>query len=218
METPDALVLVSGGFDPYHDGHAEYIQKAAAFGPVVVALNSDAWLTRKKGSSFMSWEARRKIMLSVKGVVGVHPVKDDDGTVCEAIRALRPTIFAKGGDRTIDNTPEVHLCRQLGIKMMFGLGEKKNSSSELIARTWGTYEVLYEDEHFKVKKLVVKPKNSTSKQRHDKRSEVWVYPSGRVEKIQQREWHQLSNPANDPLEVIEVQTGTYFGEDDIERK
>lgn len=218
MEAPIPLILVSGGFDPLHDGHMEYLQKAAQYGPVVVALNSDAWLLRKKRYTFMpSWEARASVLQGVKGVVKVYAVDDSDDTVCEALKVLKPTHFAKGGDRTKANTPEVKLCEELGIEMIFGLGEKIRASSDLIKRKWGTYEVLLEDKAFKVKRLVVEPMSATSKQRHEHRSETWVYPDGQVKIVPAGAWHCLSNSSTLPLEVIEIQTGTYFGEDDIER-
>lgn len=214
----DEIVLVSGGFDPYHDGHAEYIHKASAFGPVVVALNSDSWLVNKKGAAFMPWEARKRVLLSVRGVESVYPVKDEDGTVCEAIRTLRPRIFAKGGDRGIDNTPEVSLCEQLGVKLMFGLGDKIRSSSELVERQWGDYRVIHEDENFKVKILRLKPGKATSLQYHLLRNEHWIDVDGdRHQFYKAGMTHRLENRGAKDRIVVEVQTGSYFGEDDIVR-
>lgn len=211
-------VLVSGGFDPLHAGHVEYIQKAAQYGKVIVALNSDVWLLRKKGSVFMHWEERRAILMALKGVVAIYPVKDDDGTVCEAIESLHPDYFANGGDRTIGNTPEVDSCEKHGVGMLFGLGNKIRSSSELVARQWGSYKVLHEDEDCKIKLLTVLPGKATSLQTHENRNEHWVYPkTNRYVFHRKKDKHQLENYTKEPLKIIEIQTGTYFGEDDIVR-
>ena len=87
-------VMVSGGFDPVHAGHIRMIRHAAQYGDVIVVANSDDWLHRKKGFIFMEWARRVEILNAIKGVVLVDSVDDSDGTVCEAIRRLRPTYFA----------------------------------------------------------------------------------------------------------------------------
>lgn len=126
-------VMVSGGFDPVHAGHIRMIRHAAEFGDVIVIANSDDWLFRKKGFVFMEWERRVEILNAIKGVVLVDSVDDSDGTVCEAIRRLKPTFFANGGDRGKTNTPEQSVCEELNIKLLWGIGgeEKVDSSSEL---------------------------------------------------------------------------------------
>ena len=129
------LVAVSGGFDPVHVGHVRMIAEAANHGDVIVIANSDAWLMRKKGYIFMTWEERQEILYNFKGVVDVLEGKDDDGSVCETLRHLKPDIFANGGDRKDINTPEVALCQELGIEMLWNMGgEKIQSSSELVAK------------------------------------------------------------------------------------
>jgi len=126
-------VMVSGGFDPVHAGHIRMIRHAAEFGDVIVIANSDDWLFRKKGFIFMEWERRVEILNAIKGVVIVDSVDDTDGTVCEAIRRLKPTYFANGGDRGKSNTPEQKVCEELGIELLWGIGgeEKLDSSSDL---------------------------------------------------------------------------------------
>ncbi len=127
------IVCVSGGFDIYHKGHADMIKHAATYGSVVVILNSDAWLVRKKGYNMLDWGHRCEIMNSIKGVCGVSAVDDSDGTVCEALERIRPDYFANGGDRKIGNTPELSLCKELGITPLFNIGgEKTASSSEIV--------------------------------------------------------------------------------------
>lgn len=128
-------VCVSGGFDPPHSGHAAYIEAASKFGDVVIILNSDEWLKKKKGYIFMPWDQRASVVGLWKGVTDVIPVDDRDGTVCDALRKLRPFAFCKGGDRTAENTPEVELCGHLGIELIWNCGGKKvASSSEIVER------------------------------------------------------------------------------------
>lgn len=128
------VVCVSGGFDPIHIGHVRMIQDAAKLGHVIVIANSDEWLIRKKGYAFMSYNERQEILYAIKGVVDVVEAKDDDNTVCETLRHLNPHIFANGGDRGDTNTPEMALCKELGIQMVWGMGgnDKPQSSSWLI--------------------------------------------------------------------------------------
>lgn len=127
-------VMVSGGFDPVHAGHIRMIRDAANFGDVIVVANSDDWLFRKKGFVFMTFEQRAEILNAIKGVILVDSVNDSDGTVCEAIRRLKPDFFANGGDRGRTNTPEVDVCKELNIELLWGVGGDKKlaSSSELV--------------------------------------------------------------------------------------
>jgi len=127
-------VMVSGGFDPVHAGHIKLIRAAAEHGDVIVIANSDEWLFRKKGFVFMDFEARALILNAIKGVILVDSVNDGDGTVCEAIRRHQPTFFANGGDRGRDNTPEQHVCEELGVKLLWSIGGDKKlaSSSDLV--------------------------------------------------------------------------------------
>jgi cytidyltransferase-like protein len=135
-EQKKPTVLVSGGFDPVHVGHIRMIREAGKYGDVIVIANSDEWLHRKKGFNFMDFKSRYEILDSIKGVIKVDSVNDDDGTVCDALRRHEPTYFANGGDRGKDNTPEVILCRELGIELLWGIGgnEKVASSSDLVRK------------------------------------------------------------------------------------
>jgi len=127
-------IMVSGGFDPVHIGHIKMIEEAAEWGDVIVVINSDNWLLRKKGYVFMPWSERAHIMRSIKGVTLVTGVDDIDGTVCNAIGYHAPDAFANGGDRKKENTPEMELCDELGIQMLWGVGgkDKPQSSSWLV--------------------------------------------------------------------------------------
>ena len=128
------LIAVSGGFDPVHIGHIRMIRDAARYGDVLVIINSDDWLMRKKGYVFMPWKERAEIMGNIKGVRIVTQVDDSDGTVCAALRRHKPDVFANGGDRKTQNTPEMNVCEELGIQMMWAIGgnDKPQSSSWLV--------------------------------------------------------------------------------------
>ena len=127
-------VMISGGFDPIHVGHVRMIQEAARYADgLYVVVNSDDWLMRKKGYVFMPWEERREIIEAISGVTSVHDVDDADGTVCEALKRVKPDYFANGGDRKSDNTPEVQVCKDLNIEMLWNVGGGKiQSSSDLV--------------------------------------------------------------------------------------
>ncbi|MDB4337393.1 adenylyltransferase/cytidyltransferase family protein [bacterium] len=132
-------IAVSGGFDPIHAGHVRMILEAAEIGAVTVIANSDKWLMRKKGYVFMPFEERAEILSSIRGVEMVVQGEDDDNSVCVSIKKLRKSIgldyFANGGDRKLENTPEVVLCDLLGIEMIWNCGGGKiQSSSELVKR------------------------------------------------------------------------------------
>lgn len=128
------IVAISGGFDPIHIGHVRMIQDARKLGNVIVFLNTDDWLKRKKGYEFMSWDERAEILLGMKGVKEVYSAMDDDNTVCEALKFYKPDVFANGGDRKIGKVPEYQVCEDLGIEMEFGVGgdDKPQSSSWLV--------------------------------------------------------------------------------------
>tara|TARA_R110000824_G_scaffold28264_16_gene95263 strand:- start:6648 stop:7088 length:441 start_codon:yes stop_codon:yes gene_type:complete len=132
-------IAVSGGFDPMHKGHVQMIREAAEYGSVIIILNSDDWLIRKKGYKFMSFEERAYIVGSIKGVTVVTNVDDSDGTVCSALERFKPDYFANGGDRYDSNTPEMKVCNKLGIKLLWNIGGGKiQSSSKLVDQAkWG---------------------------------------------------------------------------------
>ena len=137
------IVAVSGGFDPIHVGHLRMLQGAAKLGSLTVIINSDAWLERKKGYVFMPWEERAEIISAFECVDNVIEAKDDDKTVCESLRAIRPDVFANGGDRGAGNTPESRLCEELGIELKYNVGGGKvRSSSHLVGEAITTKRIL----------------------------------------------------------------------------
>lgn len=133
------IVAVSGGFDPVHVGHIEMFQKARALGDrLVVILNADVWLMKKKGYVFMPEQERKKLLEALRDVDEVFLYKPNPLVmdVSGALRTLQPAIFANGGDRRKErDIPETAVCKELGIRMVFGCGTKKRqSSSKLVAR------------------------------------------------------------------------------------
>lgn len=135
------VVAVSGGFDPIHIGHVRMFEAAKRYGTeLVVILNNDHWLRSKKGYAFMPEKERKEILESLRVVDRVvltkHTVNDPDRSVCKSLREIKPDIFANGGDRkpSGDPVPEVAVCKELGIKMVYnvGRGGKVQSSSWLV--------------------------------------------------------------------------------------
>lgn len=123
------IAMVSGGFDPLHVGHIELIKLAMAHGDVIVALNSDDWLQRKKGYVFMSYNERSRILCALRSVVAVIPVRDEDDTVCTTLQDLKPDFFINGGDRNKLHPLEDDVCKRLSITQVFGGGKIQSSSS-----------------------------------------------------------------------------------------
>ena len=126
------IVATSGYFDPLHVGHLECLELAKKLGDkLIVIVNSDLQATLKKGKSFMNEKDRLKIVSALKYVDEVFLSIDKDKTQCESLRYLKPTIFAKGGDRTRDEIPEAKVCKELNIQIIDDLGAKIRSSSKL---------------------------------------------------------------------------------------
>lgn len=136
------VVVASGYFDPIHSGHIEYLEKAEALGDyLIVILNNDFQARLKKGKSFMPLKDRLAVVRSLKFVDEVFVSVDNDMSVSKSLEIIKPTIFAKGGDRLSGEIPEAETCRRLGIKIVDGLGEKIQSSSLLIKNS-PPFEVL----------------------------------------------------------------------------
>ena len=139
------LSIVSGGFDPVHVGHIELFERAKDMADdLCVIVNDDSFLERKKGRPFMPLNERVKIIESLKPVTMAVESSDEDDTVCNTltwIRALykskyKHMMFCNGGDRTgKGETPEHVACEQIGIKPVYGLGKKIQSSSWLLKKS-----------------------------------------------------------------------------------
>lgn len=136
--------IVSGGFDPLHEGHIEMIKSATENSDgVILLLNSDDWLCRKKGKNFMSFKTRQAICGYLKNVIDVIAFDDSDNSASDGIRKAREKypndvlVFANGGDRTKENIPEGVVCDELGVLLAFGVGgENKANSSSWILADW----------------------------------------------------------------------------------
>jgi cytidyltransferase-like protein len=126
----EKIVTVSGGFDPVHIGHIRMIREASKLGKLIVILNNDAFLIRKKGRAFMPLEERKEILENIKGVDSVFISIDEDDSVCKSLEAIKPDIFANGGDRKDESEiREADVCKRLGIEMVFNVGGGKIQSS-----------------------------------------------------------------------------------------
>jgi len=129
------IIAASGYFDPLHAGHIEYLEMAKKLGDkLIVIVNNDEQARLKKGFEFMPFEERMKIVKALEMVDEVFASIDKDESVCKSLKAIKPHIFAKGGDRNTGNIPEVGVCDECGIKIIEGLGKKIQSSSELIGK------------------------------------------------------------------------------------
>ena len=190
------ISIASGGFDPIHSGHIDYLKDAASLGDrLIVLLNSDNWLVQKKGKFFMPFHERKIILENFSFVSEVVSFNDDEfGSCVDGINKVKHKypncniLFCNGGDRLKDNIPEMDIPN---IDFKFGVGGnfKTNSSSSILSnwkkntvdRLWGNYNILYENKGIKVKELVIKPMTGMSYQRHFHRSELWFIFEGYCE-------------------------------------
>lgn len=191
------IVLATGGFDPIHSGHLDYFKESAKLGDIfVVGLNSDSWLTRKKGRAFMPITERRAIIENLKMVNKVMEFNDDTNNSVDCINQLLKDypndeiVFVNGGDRDHTNVPEqVEFANNPRVSFIFGVGgnDKKNSSRWILNewrapktdRAWGNYRIIHETgKNLKVKELNVEPGKSLSMQKHELRSEFWFVAEG----------------------------------------
>jgi D-beta-D-heptose 7-phosphate kinase/D-beta-D-heptose 1-phosphate adenosyltransferase len=186
--------ICTGGFDPIHSGHINYLKEASTHcDMLIVGVNSDQWLERKKGKAFMPLEERIAVLSALRVVDKVIAFDDSDGTAREAIRQVKSMYpsavikFMNGGDRNSGNVPE----QSEDVEFVFGVGgdNKANSSSWILQewkhpktiRPWGYYRVLHtEGKHIKVKELVVDPGKTLSSQRHFYRAEYWIVSKGKA--------------------------------------
>ena len=137
------IIILSGGFDPVHKGHIRMFEFAKNLGDVIVGLNSDEWLIRKKNKFFMPFSERKEILESIKYIDSVIAFNDSDNTACNLIANIYKKFgtdyhicFGNGGDRTNDTTPEVAYCTKNNIEMIWGLGGGKIQSSSDLLKDW----------------------------------------------------------------------------------
>ena len=187
------IIVVSGGFDPIHSGHIAYFKSAREIGDkLIVALNSDEWLIKKKGKFFMPFAERKSIVENLSCVDLVVDFEDDElGSAINALIKVKEMfpedkiVFANGGDRNKENIPEMSV-NDVEFKFSVGGDDKKNSSSWILKnwqyyyeeRLWGSFYNLFEEDQVKVKELIVNPGEGMSFQKHFKRSEIWLVSHG----------------------------------------
>ncbi len=216
------VVLVTGGFDPLHSGHIAYFKAAKKLGDkLVVGVNSDEWLTRKKGRPFMPFEERCAIIRELACVDQVIGFNDSDDTANHAIFQLQSTsgastkiIFANGGDRTKSNIPEMQYTN---VEFVFGVGgeDKKNSSSWILKewsqptteRAWGKYTILDKGTGWQVKQLEFYEGHALSDQRHFKRSEHWHVVDGVINMFLEDKAGNQTTTLLTPGDSIDIPTG-----------
>lgn len=231
------VVLVTGGFDPLHSGHIEYFKAAKELGDhLIVGVNSDAWLTRKKGRPFMPFEERAAIIKELAVVDEVIDFNDDDNSANDAIAKVLATkgsswkvVFANGGDRATKNTPEL---KAYGIDpdviFKFGVGgvDKKNSSSWILKawsqptteRAWGKYTVLDKGDGWQVKQLEFYEGCALSDQRHFKRSEHWHVVDGVITMDLEDKRGRRSRDLLVPGDSIDIPVGYWHKATNIDNK
>ena len=172
------IAVVSGGFDPLHSGHIKYINSASKHGDfLIILLNSDKWLVKKKGKFFLPFAERKIILENLKAVDLVLDFLDDEiGSSINGLKKIQSLYpkdqitFCNGGDRNSGNIPEESIS---GISFQFSVGgdDKMNSSSWILkewknpseTRVWGKFYNLFQDNNLKLKELIVQPGNELSK-------------------------------------------------------
>ena len=190
--------LISGGFDPVHIGHLAMIKDAKRISSkVIVLLNSDDWLIRKKGKPFMIEAQRAQILEEFESIAEVIiQNNDDDDSSNNAIidfyksHTNQSICYCNGGDRSQENKiREAETCKDLGIDLKFGVGGihklesssnlTKNHLSETENRPWGSFHVIAKGQGYQIKEITINPGKKQSLQRHKNRSEYWQIISGK---------------------------------------
>jgi len=211
------LVVTSGGFDPFHIGHLRCIQDAAKMGTLVVVVNGDGFLKRKKGRSFMELSERMEIIAGLSGVDYVVSWEDPETqTVSGAIEVLRPDVFAKGGDRSDPSKiPEWDVCQSVGCDVVFNVGGGKiQSSSDLtrsyisllddknvVEKPWGRETIWAKSSKYAGKILEINPGSRLSLQYHEHKEETIFVLEGNL---------LLDTEFNGRREQIALETGRNY--------
>ena len=188
--------IVSGGFDPVHVGHLRMFQDAKNLSDkVILLLNNDEWLVKKKGKPFMNEAQRKEILGEFKSISKVIIQTSSEKSSNKAIEEFvlknpnKTICYCNGGDRSnIKNIPEAEICQKLGVNLEFGVGgeDKIESSSQLTKnylgnvekRPWGNYHIIAKNKGYQIKEIKVLRKSKLSLQKHSNRSEFWQIVKG----------------------------------------
>ncbi len=191
------FAIVSGGFDPVHVGHLRMFQDANKLADkVIVLLNNDDWLIKKKGKPFMSQEQRKEILkefISISEVIIQKSSEKSSNLAIKEFAAKNPNkkiCYCNGGDRSnIKNILEAKMCAELNIELEFEIGgkEKIESSSQLTKnylgnvekRPWGNYHIIAKNTGYQIKEIKVNQNSKLSLQKHKSRSEFWQIVKGK---------------------------------------
>ncbi len=218
-------MLVTGGYDPLHSGHIEYFTAAKQLGNMlVVGLNSDDWLTRKKGKPFLLFEERKRIIENLKMVDCVFGFDDNDNTALAAIRHIREkfpwakVVFANGGDRLPGNTPEIS---ESDVEFVFNVGGPRLNSSSRLLEEWSSNL----DRKYQIKELSIHT-NRTVTNHTTANQEAFLYVldgivtatttfNGITEQVNLQEketyrigpniWYSLTTPSVNTGKILEIQ-------------
>lgn len=200
--------LVSGGFDPVHVGHLNMFQDAKKLAnKVIVLLNNDGWLIKKKGKPFMNQNQRKQILEEFESISKVIIQNSSEKSSSLAIKEFaiknkdKNICYCNGGDRSdIKNIHEAEICNEFNIKLEFGVGGKNKieSSSQLTKnylgnvekRPWGNYHIIAKNTGYQIKEIKVNKKSKLSLQKHKNRSEFWQIVRGESKiTIEEREYY-----------------------------
>ena len=185
------FALVSGGFDPVHVGHLRMFQDAKNIAnKVILLLNNDEWLTKKKGKPFMNQNQRKEILEEFKSISEVIIQTSSEPSSSVAIEEFvnknpnKSICYCNGGDRSnIKKIKESEVCKKLKVNLEFGVGgeNKIESSSELTKnylgdiekRPWGNYHIIAKNLGYQIKEIRVSINSKLSLQKHQNRAEFW---------------------------------------------
>lgn len=228
------FAIVSGGFDPVHLGHLKMIKSAKELSDsVIVLLNSDNWLTRKKGKPFLNEEQRAQILMEFRGVDEVIVQKnDDDDSSSNAIKGFvvnhpqKKICYCNGGDRNQEKEiREGKICKKLGVDLIFGVGGDqkiessraltKNYLAEVEERPWGQFHIIAKGEGYQVKEIIVKKGERQSLQKHNHRSECWQIIKGKSRVQLEDKTIHLSKGKNIFISQGELHRIENIGENDL---